>query len=178
MDALKKTVLSGPESSGKSWLSEKLALHFKAEYIPEYARIYLQKHGTSYDEDIVLQIAQEHQKFQQQGMARAQNKVFLDTDMVNFRVWFWVAFGKTDPWIEKAIEEESDHRYLVLYPDLPWEEDPLREHPEERQYLFERHLSEVVSLGRPYRVIRGYGEQRLSNAIEATMDLWSSPKAH
>jgi len=36
----------------------------------------------------------------------------------------------------------------------------------------------VVSLGRPYRVIRGYGEQRLSNAIEATMDLWSSPKAH
>lgn len=33
----------GPESTGKTTLSQKLAEHFQTEWVPEYMRTYLQK---------------------------------------------------------------------------------------------------------------------------------------
>ena len=38
----KKVVLYGPESTGKTTLSIELAKHFKTNWVPEYAREYLQ----------------------------------------------------------------------------------------------------------------------------------------
>ena len=38
-----KVVLFGPESTGKTTLSEKLARHYSTVWVPEYAREYLQK---------------------------------------------------------------------------------------------------------------------------------------
>ncbi|MGB0176596.1 MAG: hypothetical protein ACPF9D_05480, partial [Owenweeksia sp.] len=76
-------------------------------------------------------------------------------------------------WISQQCREESDHQYLIMFPDLPWQSDPLREHPNDRQYLFDLHLREVAQLGRPYRVIRGSGKRRLENGIKATRELIS-----
>jgi nicotinamide riboside kinase len=50
--------------------------------------------------------------------------------------------------------------------DLPWEFDPLREHPEMRKELFELYCRELSSRGFPFYVIRGMGSKRLKNAID------------
>ena len=54
---IKKIVVIGPESTGKSTLSQQLAEHYKTAWIPEYAREYLLKNGTEYSFDDLYKIA-------------------------------------------------------------------------------------------------------------------------
>ena len=56
---LKKIVILGPESTGKSTLCKELAEHYKTLWCPEYAREYLLKHGMNYSFDDLLTIARE-----------------------------------------------------------------------------------------------------------------------
>ena len=54
---LKKVVVIGPESTGKSTLCEQLARHYKTSWVKEYAREYLLKNGTDYKYENLLDIA-------------------------------------------------------------------------------------------------------------------------
>ena len=54
---LKKIVVIGPESTGKSTLTQLLAQHYKTEWCAEYAREYLTTHGTEYTFEDLLTIA-------------------------------------------------------------------------------------------------------------------------
>lgn len=173
MKPLQKIILTGPESTGKSWLSEKLAAHFDVSWADEYARIYLEKHGPHYDFEVLGKIAKGHLRHQAKAVARAESLVFLDTDLINFFIWEKLVFGKIHPFISKKMKEEQDHLYLVAYPDLPWEPDPLRENPEDRGALFELHLEEIIKRNRPYRIVKGSGRARLESAVKATEELLS-----
>ena len=54
---IKKVVVIGPESTGKSTLCQRLAGHYHTLWVPEYAREYLEKNGTQYSYDDLLTIA-------------------------------------------------------------------------------------------------------------------------
>jgi nicotinamide riboside kinase len=51
---LKRIAVTGPESTGKSLLTEQLARHYNTVWVPEFARSYLEKLGRPYDEDDIL----------------------------------------------------------------------------------------------------------------------------
>ena len=56
----------GPESSGKTTLARKLAASYGCPWIPEYAREYLERHGSAYDETDLEKIAEgQYSAFQQ-----------------------------------------------------------------------------------------------------------------
>jgi hypothetical protein len=57
--------------------------------------------------------------------------------------------------------------------DLPWQYDPLREHPDERQFLFDLYYNELKSRKFPFKVVRGTGAVRLENAIRFVDDFFS-----
>ena len=57
MEAIKKIVIIGPESTGKSTLCKQLADHYQTLWVPEYAREYLLKNGMNYTYDDLLEIA-------------------------------------------------------------------------------------------------------------------------
>ena len=42
-----------------------------------------------------------------------------------------------------------------MSPDLPWEPDPLREHPTQRQELFELYLKRLREMDVPFAIIEG-----------------------
>ncbi len=167
----RKIVLTGPESSGKSQLCRQLAQHYNCSYAPEYARFFLEQYQKRYDFDLLLTIVREHLAFQQKKIEEADNLIFLDTDLLNFKIWEQEVYGKVHPFIEEKIPEEKNHSYLLLYPDIPWEADPLRENPDNRPYLFERHKSLLEELNRPFRIIKGDGAQRFKNALSAIDEL-------
>lgn len=171
MDSLKKIVISGPESTGKSWLTKKLGEHFNVPFADEFARHYLEEHGSEYDFNTLEKIILGHKAYQQQAIEKSQNLVFLDTDLLNFKIWEELVFGKTHDFLDEEIANESDHMYLLTYPDIPWENDPLRENPENRLELFELHKKEIERLKRPYGIIKHNGKDRIQAAINITLKL-------
>ena len=54
---VKKVAIIGPECTGKTELSKYLATRFKTEWVPEYARAYLNKLNRPYDQSDLTKIA-------------------------------------------------------------------------------------------------------------------------
>ncbi len=166
-----RVVLTGPESSGKTALTVFLAERFRVPFAPEYARAFLEAHGPDYTYELLLDMSRAHVAFQRERVPAHAPLGLLDTDLLNYKVWCEVVFGRCHGPILRAIERESDHVYLLCAPDLPWEPDPLRENPHDRGRLFERHLREIERLGRPYRTVRGRGPARFAAAEAAFREL-------
>jgi len=71
-----------------------------------------------------------------------------------------------DPWILGQIKKNDYHLYLLCDIDLPWEPDPQREHPDLREYFFEKYRKELKSHKFNYKIVSGLGKERLDNAIK------------
>ncbi len=162
-----RIVLTGPECTGKSRLTEELGNRLNVPFALEYARVYLEEHGPAYEYDLLLTMSRNHKTHQREHVPCNSPIGILDTDLINYKVWCDVAYGKCHPEIHQDIEQETHHVYLLCYPDIPWVPDPLREHPTERDWLFARHRAEIERLERPYAVIQGDGIARLELAEEA-----------
>ncbi|MFS8082666.1 MAG: AAA family ATPase [Ginsengibacter sp.] len=175
--ALKKVVIIGPESTGKSTLTQQLAEHFNTAWLPEYAREYLETNGKDYAQaDLLIiakhQIAVEDQMIQQLE-ERNEEWLFIDTDLVVIKVWSEFVFGNCDTWILCQIAERKYDGYLLCDVDLPWVKDNLREYPdvETRQTLLEYYKENMVNQQAPWTFISGDYEQRILSAINFTQSL-------
>lgn len=167
---MKRIVIIGPESTGKSTLCQQLAQHYGTVWCPEYAREYLLQHGTSYSDDDLDRIAKGQLSLQASMEAQAQNGIyFIDTDMYVMKVWNEVAFEACPAWILKIIAQTSCDLYLLCNTDLPWTKDELREYPDPaiRQRLFKTYKDIVINSGMPWTIISGTDEERLHTAIDA-----------
>ena len=162
---IRKIAITGPESTGKSMLAEQLAAHFHSVWVPEFAREYLDKLGKPYEEKDILQIARGQLKQEAIMMKSASEYLFCDTDMLVTKIWSDVKYNRCDPWILKNFEIHRYGLYLLCDIDLPWEFDPLREHPDRRRFLFDLYFNELKSRNFPFAVIRGTGPDRLHHAI-------------
>lgn len=156
--------ITGPESTGKSWLAEHLAAYYHTLWVPEFARQYLERTGGKYAYEDILNIARGQFEHEENAASLSQNLLFCDTDFLVIWIWSEVKYGETDPWIEQKAKDHQYDLYLLCNIDLPWEYDPMREHPEMRQQLFEMYLAKIQSLGVNYAIISGTGQERLENA--------------
>ena len=166
-----RIVLTGAESSAKSTLTQCLGERFGLPYALEFARFYLEEHGPDYDCELLRKMAKLHRDYQHRQVPPAASLGLFDTDLINYKIWAEEVFGKCPPEIIEGIQEETDHVYLLCAPDLPWEPDPLRENPDDRDRLFELHRAEIERLGRRYQIVRGTGAERLKNAEAALTNL-------
>lgn len=163
---LKRIAITGPESTGKSLLAEQLASHFHTAWVPEYSREYLHKLRRHYDfEDIVL-IAKGQMEKENQAAHNATRYLFCDTDLLVTKVWSEFKYGKCDPWIIEQLRIHRYDLYLLCNIDLPWQDDPLREHPDKRKELFEIYHSHLLNMNVDFAIISGSGHKRLENAIK------------
>ena len=182
---MKKIVVIGPESTGKSTLCEDLARHYGTRWVPEYAREYLLKHGTQYSFPDLLtiakgQIAGEDKLAEQLAITHQQNQagntepiLFIDTDLYVMKVWCEFVFGQCHQWILDGIVTRQYDLYLLCNVDLPWTKDELREYPdlESRLQLFHIYKDLLINQNVPWTIISGNNEERLITAIEAVKKL-------
>ena len=170
---MRKVVILGPESTGKSTLSRQLSEHYKTLSCPEYAREYLTKHGMNYTYDDLLTIAkgqlEGEDKYTKKLSGEKNQLLFVDTDMYVMKVWCEFVFGKCHPFILKQIVERKYDLYLLCKNDLPWVEDSLREYPDaaRREVLFKMYQDILVNQSTPWAVITGSNDERLKKAIKA-----------
>lgn len=90
--------------------------------------------------------------------------VFFDTELIITRVWFDYCYGSAPDWLLEAMAQYKMDVYLLLYPDLAWVDDPVRENGGEtiRLELFRRYEQEIQSLGVPYYIIRHTSQDTIS----------------
>jgi NadR type nicotinamide-nucleotide adenylyltransferase len=168
---IKRIAITGPESTGKSWLAAGLAEEFSEPWVPEFARFYLEKLNKPYNFDDVLEIARGQFKTEEAAAALAKEWLFCDTDFLVTRVWCLVRFGKSHPWIDQMADQHLYAHYLLCNTDLPWEADPLREHPHLRKELFEMYLTELEKRRLPFTIVSGTGDERLMKGVEVLRGL-------
>ena len=144
----------GPESTGKTTLAKELAERYQGIFVPEYAREFVEKKGsTEVTWDELCEIA----KKQIERLAiRDEGLVVFDTELIITKVWFDYAFGRWPEWLDEAIKQYPMDVYVILYPDLPWVPDPARSNgsDEIRMELFERYKQEVEALGIEHYLVK------------------------
>jgi NadR type nicotinamide-nucleotide adenylyltransferase len=173
---MKKVVVIGPESTGKSTLCEQLAKYYNTSWVPEYAREYLLQHGTDYTYDDLLTIAKGQVAQEESYIEKAEhsNVLFIDTDQYVMKVWCEFVFGKCHTWILDQITKRKYDLYLLCNIDLPWVKDILREYPDlaSRQQLYSIYKSILSNQSVPWIEISGNYDERLQKAIHAVNDLF------
>ena len=148
-----KFAVTGPESSGKTALAQGLAGRFSGSFVPEFARSYLSALTRPYEEPDLLVMARGQVGLEEK--AGAKSLLFIDTEMTVFKVWSDAKYGRCHPWILYRLEnQEYDHIFLCK-PDIPWEEDPLRESEHDRDRLFDRYMAEISKRKIPFTIISG-----------------------
>jgi NadR type nicotinamide-nucleotide adenylyltransferase len=164
---MKKIVVIGPESTGKSTLCQQLADHYKTVWCPEFAREFLIENGRDYTFDDLLKIAYGQLELEETMLTKAKNGLyFIDTDMYVMKVWCEVAFENCHAWILKQIAQRKYDLYLLCDVDLPWTADELREYPDLafRQKLFNMYKDIVINSNIPWAEISGTDAQRFQMA--------------
>lgn len=163
---LRKIAITGPESTGKSVLAANLAKFYGTHWVPEYAREYLELNGPEYKEEDILFIAKGQLERETLALSHTSGFLFCDTEFLVTKIWSEVKFKRCHPWIREQVENHQYDLYLLCDIDLPWESDPLREHPEMRNELFDLYYNELRYRSFPFFVVNGFGDNRLKNAIE------------
>ena len=166
----KKVVLYGPESTGKTTLSIELAKHFKTNWVPEYAREYLQNVWDNEkricETKDILPIAIGQMKLENELAIISKSLLICDTNLFETMVYSKYYYGgNCDPLLEKYALKNDYDLYLLTDIDIPWEKDDLRDKPNERKESFEIFKNELVKNNLPFEVINGTRIERLKKAI-------------
>ena len=174
--SMKKIVITGPESTGKSTLCDLLAKHYHTIWCPEYAREYLHVYGKNYTYADLLTIAKGQLALEEEHIAGndANSKfLFIDTDMHVMKVWCEYVYNKCHHEILQEISTRQYDLYLLCNIDLPWTEDELREYPDEysRLELYRMYKDILISQSTPWIEINGTYEERLATATNAIDNL-------
>lgn len=154
-----KIAITGPESSGKTSLAKTLGYHYKVDWINEYARSYLEQKKGNYNQTDLNYIAKEQfEAFS--AVSKTQNILITDTELLVIKIWSLVKYGKVSPTITHYFAKQNFDIYLLCKPDIPWEYDALREHPEMRDELFQMYKKELDNNHLPYFIVNGTEKER------------------
>jgi NadR type nicotinamide-nucleotide adenylyltransferase len=163
---IKRIVLIGPESTGKTILCEQLSKHYNTVFVPEYARTYFEEHDIDHYNTTDLEIiAKKQLELEKAYLPKANRFLFCDTSLITIKIWSTHIFNKVPDFITKSIKDNDYDLTFITNNDVPWVADPQRRSEDLREHLFKQNKHELQKLNIDYKIIKGIGELRLKNAI-------------
>lgn len=168
---IKRVVLSGPESTGKTVLSQMLAAHFNTNFVEEYGRTYCEEIKSDLDPIDFGHIAG-GQIIMEDEAAKNSNKIlFCDTDLIITQVWAEIYFNHCPQWIVEASHQRKYDLFILLDVDVPWVDDGTRAFEKQRQWMWNRLREEFESRNLPYIMVKGDFNERFDQAVAAVEKL-------
>ena len=170
-----RIAIVGPESCGKSTLAAALAQRWQQQgqrvaVVAEYARDYYAHRPYQPTPQHILAIARGQLAAEQAALAAGADILLCDTTVLTCRIWAEVAFGQAEPAL-LALNRPQDYTLTLLAAaDLPWQPDPLRSHPEARDWLLGLYRQALDDAAVDYRLVSGHGDTRLAAAWQALCD--------
>lgn len=169
---IKRVVLTGPESVGKSVLSEQLAKHFNTNSVEEYGREYCEQVSNTDLTPLDFAHIAAGQLLREDEAARHSNKIlFCDTDLIVTQIWAEVFIENAPQWIYEINHQRTYDLFILLQPDIPWVNDGTRNYEDIRHWQFERLQQELESRNLPYVIISGDFEKRFEAAVQKIEEL-------
>ncbi len=183
----RRIALVGPESSGKSTLTARLATHFATGYAPEYARGYLEtvpahwidEGGTNGFDEAALVTILRGQRASVEAVARQSETgiVFSDTEAIVTACWSEVLLGFVPEIAEQFICQQRYDLYLVQTASEFWVNDSSqRVQPDysARKAFEDLCISRLDQQVFPYVCLRGTWEEREAQAVTAVERILNS----
>lgn len=162
-----KIAIVGPESTGKSTMSAYLAGHYHTIWVPEYARAYCEALTAppTLEDEVAMFYGQ--LELEEKLQSRANKLLICDTTFITVKIWSDAFFGHTPQVVLDELPRHPYNLYLLLDIDLPWEDDPLRDFPNQREHFMQVWHNELKALNARYVIISGAGPERYQNAVTA-----------
>ena len=172
-----RVVIYGPESTGKTNLVKDLARHYNTVYVREFARDYLQKKWDEKGEVCSLEdlpiIINGQKTLEKKIVKKSKEIIFCDTNVVVTQIWSQTHFnGYCSPEILKAAKDSNYDFYLLTDIDVPWQEDNLRDRPNDREKMLSFFKEVLERYNFPYKFISGNIKTRLKACVKVIDNLF------
>jgi NadR type nicotinamide-nucleotide adenylyltransferase len=164
---MKRVVLTGSESVGKTELAARLGEHFGVPVAAEFVRSYAAQRGGTLGFNDHGPIARGQMASEDAAIARAKDIVILDTDLVSTVIYCEHYFKACPEWIREEATKRAAELYLLLKPDIPWVADGVRDRGTRREEMHELFRSQLERMKVRYVEIGGEREERFSAAVRA-----------
>ena len=165
---MKRIVLIGAESTGKSTLAEALSGHYGEPWTEEFVRSYVDQLDDDLQAHDLEPIAKGQLALEDSALQRANRLIIHDTNILSSIIYASYYFDTVLEWVNDAFLEREYSLYLLCLPDIPWQADPgQRESPAARNSLHELFKDRLNILNLPFVEISGNKTERLTQAVQA-----------
>lgn len=179
---VKRVVVIGAESTGKTSLAQHLARTFHTDWVPEYGREHWERKVAGltmsdplpgWTPDEFVHIATEQQR-RENLAARTANKLLLcDTNATATGTWYERYYRTRHAEVDQIGQHDRADLYLLCAPDVPFVQDGFRDGEAIRHWMHGRFAEELPKTGVPTVLIEGpsWDERnaRAEQAIRALM---------
>lgn len=161
-----RIAVTGPESTGKSVLAAKLAKHYDAVLVKEYARTYYSKHPYKNTRDEIISIAEGQIEAEQTALKTTNSVIICDSDLINIKIWLEYYHYSIPKFILDYLAKNPYDLSLLLYPNTPWIADSLRTNPSNRIELYECFKTTLLKYNYSFEIVQELDGARFLEAVQ------------
>jgi NadR type nicotinamide-nucleotide adenylyltransferase len=170
---VKRVVLTGSESTGKTELARRLGAHYGVEFVAEFVRTFAEAKGGPLEFSDHDAIARGQMALEDAALARGESLVVQDTDLLSTALYCDHYYHRVPEWIVEEVRRRRPDLYLLMDIDVPWIPDPARDRGDRREEMHELFERAVRKSGARYELVRGSWEERYRQAVRAIDELLS-----
>ncbi len=164
---VKRVVLIGVESTGKTTLAEELAHALNTTWVPEYGREFSLHKAGGWETSDFVNISSEQQKLEDRAAREANRVLICDTNALATTVWHRRYMGVYSPEVDAIAFSKEPDLYMLAEPDFPFVQDGTRDGEHIRMEMHEWFLERLKGQFVPVVCLEGKRETRLKRALEA-----------
>ena len=167
----KRIAIMGPESVGKSTLTERLANHFNTNFVEEWGRVVFERNGNYVGLDDFIPISNGRQGIEDIQIRHSNKLIFCDTEDITTylfsKMYYPDEYKEIEPnFLEKLNKKEKYDLYILLKPDCDAIQDGTRQFLDERMKHYDKIKLQLENRECNFIEIGGDWENRFNESIK------------